>query len=274
MGDRDQRGASAFFQTEQELIDLVGGDRIEPGRRLVHEKNRRIERQRPSKAGTLAHSSGQLGGHLVVFGAQAHGVELLGGPIANLPIRHAGVAAERKRDVLTHADRVEERRVLKEKTDLPPHPREFRAGQPADLVTADEDLSSIRHHQPDDVAERHALAGAAAAQDDEATARGHLEGHVVQHAARAERLADTVEPHRGPLLLRRSLHGRRHPPAAFGKMKKISRTRMTLATMMPTDDMTTARVDARPTPSVPDSVVNPRYADTVAMMNPNTIVLI
>ena len=49
-----------------------------------------------------------------------------------------------------------------------------------------------------------------------------------------------------------------HPPAALGKMKKISRTRMTLATMIPTEENTTARVDARPTPSVPDSVVIPR----------------
>jgi hypothetical protein len=40
-------------------------------------------------------------------------------------------------------------------------------------------------------------------------------------------------------------------------MKKISRTRTTLATMMPTEEKTTARVDARPTPSVPDSVVKP-----------------
>ena len=44
--------------------------------------------------------------------------------------------------------------------------------------------------------------------------------------------------------------------------------------MMSIDDRTTARVDARPTPSVPDCVVNPRYDDIVAMMNPNTIVFI
>ena len=56
-------------------------------------------------------------------------------------------------------------------------------------------------------------------------------------------------------------------------MKKISRTSTTFATMMPTDDNTTARVEARPTPSVPDSVVNPRYDEIVAMMKPNTIVL-
>ncbi len=33
---------------------------------------------------------------------------------------------------------------------------------------------------------------------------------------------------------------------------------MTFDTMIRIDDITTARVDARPTPSVPDVVVNPR----------------
>ena len=41
--------------------------------------------------------------------------------------------------------------------------------------------------------------------------------------------------------------------------------------MIRMEENTTARVDARPTPSVPDSVVNPRYDDIVAMMKPNTI---
>ena len=55
-------------------------------------------------------------------------------------------------------------------------------------------------------------------------------------------------------------------------MKKISRTSSTFDRMMRTDDSTTALVEARPTPSVPDSVVKPRYDEVVAMMNPNTIV--
>ena len=54
----------------------------------------------------------------------------------------------------------------------------------------------------------------------------------------------------------------------------MSRTSSTFDTMIRIDDSTTARVEARPTPSVPDCVVKPRYDDTVAMMNPNTIVFI
>jgi hypothetical protein len=55
-------------------------------------------------------------------------------------------------------------------------------------------------------------------------------------------------------------------------MKKIRRTRSTLLTMMRIEDRTTDLVDARPTPSVPDSVLKPRYDDVVAIMKPNTIV--
>ena len=51
------------------------------------------------------------------------------------------------------------------------------------------------------------------------------------------------------------------------------RTSSTLETMIRIDDSTTAIVDARPTPSVPDVVLKPRYDEIVAMMKPNTIVL-
>src|SRR4051812_19995146 len=127
--------------------------------------------------------------------------------------------------------------------------------------------------------QEHALARAAPPQDHETPARGDVQRQVVQHLAGAEGLRDVLETHRrfttGIRLTRhRRGHRLRHqPPAAFGKMKKISRTSTTLATMMPIEENTTARVEARPTPSVPDSVVKPRYEEIVAMMNPKTMVL-
>jgi hypothetical protein len=45
-----------------------------------------------------------------------------------------------------------------------------------------------------------------------------------------------------------------------------------LETIIRIEEKTTDRVDARPTPSVPLVVVNPRYDEVTAMMNPNTIV--
>jgi hypothetical protein len=56
-------------------------------------------------------------------------------------------------------------------------------------------------------------------------------------------------------------------------MKKINFTRTTFTTMMQTEASTTLLVEARPTPSVPREVVNPRYDATVPTMNPNTAVL-
>ena len=82
---------------------------------------------------------------------------------------------------------------------------------------------------------------------------------------RAERLGDVIEPHRGigdgtrdaGRRLRSGRHRRR-----LGKMKKMILTEHARSlTMISIDDRTTARVEARPTPSVPDSVVKPRYDD-------------
>jgi hypothetical protein len=115
-----------------------------------------------------------------------------------------------------------------------------------------------------------ALASPAPSENDEPGRRGDVERDVVQDFACAEGFRDAIETDRRTPA---AVVVAAQPLNAFpGKMKKISRTRMTFDTMMSIDERTTARVDARPTPSVPDCAVNPRYDDTVAMMKPNTIV--
>src|SRR5262249_4502503 len=122
------------------------------------------------------------------------------------------------------------------------------------------------------------VGGAATAKDDEGVGGYDFEGHVVEHAAIAEGLGDSIEAHRDwrrdrCITVARPFDGDSGHPAASGNRKKIRRTRMTLVTMIRIDDRTTARVEARPTPSVPDRELNPRYDEIPAMMNPNTIVL-
>ena len=104
------------------------------------------------------------------------------------------VPAQRERDVLADADRIEQGGVLKQEADLAPHARQVRAFQRADLVPFDEHAAAIRPHQADDVPEGHALPGPAAAEDDEAAAARDVERDVVEDRAGAEGLRHAVEP--------------------------------------------------------------------------------
>src|SRR6185503_18004056 len=131
---------------------------------------------------------------------------------------------------------------------------ERRAVERTDFVAFDEHAATVGTEQPDDVAQRHALSSTAAAENDESGVRRNIKRYAVENLSGAEALRDVVETH----------GNHAHPPAACGNTKKINRTRTTFETMMRMEESTTARVEARPTPSVPDSVVKPRYAEIVA----------
>ena len=91
----------------------------------------------------------------------------------------------------------------------------------------------------------------------------HLERHVVEHFTGAEGLRHVVEPHRRAVALRGIACARRlrSPPSArrLWKHEEDQPHEHHVDTMISIDERTTARVEARPTPSVPDSVLNPRY---------------
>jgi len=64
-----------------------------------------------------------------------------------------------------------------------------------DVVVLDEHSSAIRLHQPDDVTEGDALAGAAASEQAERLALGNLERQIIEYLPRAEGLGDVLESH-------------------------------------------------------------------------------
>jgi hypothetical protein len=253
------------LEVDEQLIDLAGGDGIEAGARLVDEQQRRAERHRPREAGALPHPSRELGRHLVVVCLEPDLRQLVAGRAAHGSIRQlALMPAERKRHVLSHGQRVEQGGILKEKSHTLPDARQPPAVERRDLIVVHEHAARIGAHQPDDVPEGDALAGAAAAEEAERRRARNLERHVVEDTAVAERLGDRVKANGG-------VRHRDYPVS--GKSRTISRTSTTLTTISTTDDITTLRVEARPTPSVPCVVVIPRKDDTTAMMKPKTAVL-
>src|SRR5439155_25074608 len=62
VGDEHRGHAQAAVQGQHQLVQLHRADGIEPGRRLVEEQERRIERQCARDASSLLHAAGNLGG--------------------------------------------------------------------------------------------------------------------------------------------------------------------------------------------------------------------
>ena len=118
----------SLLQAEQQIVDFVGGDRIEPGARLVDEQHRRIERQRAREAGALPHAARQIGRHLVVFRARARPTPASPAPArgSRRPTAWCGGASETRRSRRPRSSRTAPRSGTESPICLP-HARELRA---------------------------------------------------------------------------------------------------------------------------------------------------
>ena len=74
--DDDGRHAEAVVQRQDQLVELDRAHRIEPGRRLVEEEQRRIEGQRARDAGALLHAARDLRRQVVLEALEADEAEL------------------------------------------------------------------------------------------------------------------------------------------------------------------------------------------------------
>ena len=80
VGDEHNGFTQPLLQIEQLLLQFGANQRIERGKRLVHQQNIGVGRQRAREADALAHAAGERIGIAFFMAAQAHFVE----PIACL----------------------------------------------------------------------------------------------------------------------------------------------------------------------------------------------
>jgi hypothetical protein len=68
--DDDEGDAQALRQSQDQLVELGRGDRVEPGRWLVEEQDHRVERHRARDRGALLHAPADLGRHVAAKGIE------------------------------------------------------------------------------------------------------------------------------------------------------------------------------------------------------------
>src|SRR5882724_487805 len=122
--------------------------------------------------------------------------------------------------------------------------------EPAHLVAVEDDVPRVGTKQPDEVLDEHALADAGRADDEEHFSRLDVERHVPKHHVRSERLGHVAKGDHD----RQPIQEKARKPA--------------LKMMTASDELTTARVVAHPTPSEPPKVDRPEEAETTGMAAP------
>jgi hypothetical protein len=101
VGDRDGGGAEALDAVDDEIVDDVGHDRVEAGRRLVEEDDLGVRGDGAGEADALLHAARQLGREqLGDVGAEAHLLELVERDVLGLVARHLAALDQAEGDVL------------------------------------------------------------------------------------------------------------------------------------------------------------------------------
>ncbi len=162
----------APVQGEDECVELRRAHRVETGRWLVEEKERRIERQRARDAGTLLHAARDLRREVMLEPLEPHEPQLRADDGLDRAAIEAGPLAERQRDIVEERHRPEERARLEE------HPVRRRAGVAPWWRAVHHDPAAHRLLEADQLPQQRRFPGAAAAEDREYNARSDREVEI------------------------------------------------------------------------------------------------
>ena len=113
MRDEDNRRAACFPDAEQLRVQPLARHLVERAERLVHQKERRVERERARDRHALLHSAGQLPRMVVAEAAQLDEIEHLLDALAS-PLAIPAGELERQRDVLHDRAPVVEHGILED----------------------------------------------------------------------------------------------------------------------------------------------------------------
>ena len=193
VGDGERGRAELVSTRHDEVVDDIGHDGVEPGRRLVEEDDLGPGRDRAGEAHPLAHAAGERG--RVEIGrvlTQTHLGEGLNGNASRLAARRAVRLDQTEGDVLPHLQAVEEGCVLEQHAD-PAHGGLARRAVVGQLLAVDGHAAGIGAQQAEQALEHHRLADAGAADDHHRFPGAHLEVEAVQHHLAGERLAEAAQ---------------------------------------------------------------------------------
>ena len=149
VSDHHHGEAEAPLQPPDQPVERRRADWIEARGRFIQEQDLRIQRERASETGALAHATGQLGGKLVAgVVRQADQVQLEAGQLLQQPFRQTQALPPWRLDVLGDRQRAEQSATLEQhslpRLQLVPLTR----AQPPDVMSEHLDLAELGRSSP------------------------------------------------------------------------------------------------------------------------------
>ena len=236
MGHHDGRDPETFLQAADQLIDRVGGDRIEPRGRLVVQQGSRGESDRPGQRDPLAHPAREVGGHQRFHAFQLDQSQYLADPAFDSVSRPIRVLAQGEGNVVHDVHGIEKGTGLKQHSDFLSRRDHLLFTQPGNVFVIDPHASGVRPVQADRVSQQHGLPGSGASQHDHRLATWNIQIHAAQHFVVGERLVQT------DVAYERATHDQISRNIFVRKKSEM---------MTEIDEKTTVLVVAFPTPSAP-----------------------
>ena len=194
MGDRKGGGAHLAGGFDDQVVDDVGHDRVQPGSWLVEEDNFRIGSDGPGQADPLLHAAGKFRWRQVAhFAAQAHLGQLADG---DLPGFHAGCLFFRQQpegDIFPHRQAVEQGAALKQHAELAVDLFPGGGGHANHFLAIHLDTTLVGLQQAQDALQHYRFTGARAADDNHGFAHAHVQVQAVQHYLGPEPLMHSAQ---------------------------------------------------------------------------------
>ena len=165
---RDDHGShpQTLLQATNQVVDGVGGDRIEAGRRLVVEDALGPPDDGPGEADAFAHAAAELLRHFFLLPRQIHHFERLGDACGDFLF--VAQPASRRGKAMFSSTFIESKRAPLWKSMpifLRTAPRRA-LGQRRDVLALDQHLAASGFEKADEVFQKHALSPTRAADDD------------------------------------------------------------------------------------------------------------
>jgi hypothetical protein len=196
------------LQPQDQLVDNVSAYGIQPRSRLVVQHHFGIQGDGPGQGDTLSLAPGELRGPARLQPVQTDEVQFFRDDPGGLFLRVLAVLRQRKADILGNGHGVEQRALLEENAEPPPHGHQPWFGEIVDALAVEIDSAAVRAKQHDDVLEQHALAGAGLTDDHGGPPPLQGQINALEHLQLAEALTHAAELDDGAVLCFAATHAR------------------------------------------------------------------
>src|SRR5262245_12376529 len=186
MGDDYGGDIKPIAHAQDKLVDTVGDNWIETGRRFIVKDNLRFINDSACKADAFAHAAGKFRRFFIFRAGQVYHFQHFGDFFSDFGFLHGTVAPKSESHIFGDGQRIEQRRALKEHAEFAANAQQFAFIHRNNVFAFNQYLAGIGLQEANEVLEQNAFSTATAADDDDGLALFDAKCDTVKDRVRAE----------------------------------------------------------------------------------------